>query len=352
MTSTLRSAALVAVIGPAAHDLVAAFVAHYSGLGVTDTGSRSTSHPGRTAADRDRLISACGRAGAPPDLVSEGPWRVETNPRLRDELRDRAVADWHVLADADELQFHPGGVRVTIEGCVNSSVPFSTGLLVDRLRGAERPLPSATTPADLDGAFPVGSFLTAQLLDGDPRKVTIAHRDVRVDSPGNHFTTSRPPAEHPAPMPVHHFKWRSGAHDLAGTNATVRGSAEPAEIGVRREAVRAVERPSRAAAQAGMTGSRCSRHLWTSSRSDGVSYPPRSGATGRWSGGENAPPGALRPIRIAGSSPGGHDGGQRVVCAPRSPPGAGRCSDGPARPCHGLRAHARRAGQPSRQTST
>jgi hypothetical protein len=242
MTSTRRAVALVAVIGPSAHDLVDPFIAHYAALGVTELRVAIHFPRGTTVADRDQLMRACKRARVPPDLVSEGPWRVETNPRLRDQLRARAVADWHVLADADEFQFHPGGVRSTVDRCLEGGAPFSTGLLVDRLRKATEPPRSAKPPLDLDGAFPLGSFLTAQILDGDPRKVTVAHRDVPVDSPGNHFTASRPPAEHPAPMPVHHFKWRDGVRDyLVDRARQFAGRPEPAEIGVRREALRAVE---------------------------------------------------------------------------------------------------------------
>jgi hypothetical protein len=234
---------MVVVIGPAHHDLVAPFAAYYSALGVNEFRVALHCPPGTTAAARARALAACERAVGRPAIVSGGHWLVETNGLLRDRLRELAAADWHVVADADELQFHPGGIAHTIERCVASGVPFATGLFVDRLAGdAADPAPGPWTPEALDAAFPLGSFLTAELLDGDPRKITLARRDVSYGSPGNHFTASHAHVEHPFPAPVHHFKWRAGVRDyLAQRARQFAGRAERSDIGVRNEALRAVE---------------------------------------------------------------------------------------------------------------
>jgi hypothetical protein len=240
--SRVEEVALIAVIGPAAHDLVPAFAAYYTSIGVTEFRIAVHFPPGTDAAVRTRLLDVCDQALGPIDVVSDGPWLVETNPRLRDRLRALASADWHVIADSDEFQFHAAGVGGTIEACDASGVPFATGLFLDRLPSGDELPAAARSPEELDGAFPLGSFLTAELLDGDPRKITVAHRDVDVDSPGNHFTTSHAGVKHPAPAPVHHFKWRAGVREyLASRVRQFEGRPEPSEIGVRGEAMRALE---------------------------------------------------------------------------------------------------------------
>lgn len=235
-------AALIAVIGPAAHDLVAPFAAHYAGLGITELRVAVHLPTGTSDADRERLLTACRDAIGPPDIVSEGDWRVVTNGILRDRLRDRARADWHVLADADEFQFHPAGIEATIERCRAAGTPFATGLLLDRLTADGDPAPGASTPSRVDATFPLGCFLTAQVLDGDPRKVTLAHREVQIPSNGNHFASTPAGTEAPAPTPVHHFKWRAGVRDYLAQRARwFEPSPERIEQIVGEEALRAVQ---------------------------------------------------------------------------------------------------------------
>lgn len=233
--------ALIAVIGPASRDLVPAFCAHYGALGVSEFRIAVHIPDGASGVSGEQLIDAVARAtGGPPELVSRGDWRVETNGLLRDELRDRALAQWHLFADADEFQFHPGGLEPTLAGCRARAAPFATGVMVDRLaEGVALPRPQAR-PRELDRSFPLGCFLTAELLGGDPRKITIAHRDVEIGSPGNHFVQGDQGADAPAPMPVHHFKWHRGVSDyLARRARSFEDSPLHSELGVRREALAA-----------------------------------------------------------------------------------------------------------------
>jgi hypothetical protein len=235
--------ALIAVIGPASHDLVPAFCEHYRALGVSEFRIAVHIPEGAQTASSERLIDTIRVAtGGPPELVSRGAWRVETNGLLRDELRDRALADWHLLADADEFQFHAGGLEATLAACKGGAAPFATGVMVDRLpSGAELP-PAGGRPRELDRSFPLGCFLTAALLDGDPRKITVARRDVAIGSPGNHFVEGESELDAPAPLPVHHFKWHQGVSDyLAHRARAFAASPLHSELGVRREALRAVE---------------------------------------------------------------------------------------------------------------
>ena len=237
--------ALVAVIGPFAHDLVSPLVTYYSGLGVTEF--RIGVHiPMDTPAEHsEQLLAACEHAIGRPVLVSRGGWGPAYKGVLLGRLRALAVADWHVLADADEFQFHDGGIESTIERCLASGVPFSTGLLVDRLSARGDVPRGGPTPPELDDRFPVGCFLTAQLLDGNPRKITVAHREVHT-SPGCHVTPSHSHFQHPAPLPVHHFKWRAGVDEYLSQRARgLEGSAGRRESGVRKEALTALELLSR-----------------------------------------------------------------------------------------------------------
>jgi hypothetical protein len=234
--------ALIAVVGPAAHDLLEPFAAHYTALGVTEW--RVALHfPADTPArDRRRLLTVCQDTIGPPELVSEGEWLVPTNGTLRDHLRSRAGSEWHVLADADEFQFHPGGIAETIARCRADGARFATGLFVDRLSPNGDLQVGGRTPAALDVCFPLGSFLTAEVLEGDPRKVTLVHRDVAIGSNGNHFAWNDPVIETPAPMPVHHFKWRFGVREyLLDRVSAFENRAEHSEQSVRTEAQRALD---------------------------------------------------------------------------------------------------------------
>lgn len=233
--------ALIAVVGPAAHDLVEPFAAYYRCLGVTEWRVAVHFPTGTPASDRSRLLTACRRVMGPPELISEGDWLVPTNGLLRDRLRARARAEWHIIADSDEFQFHPGGIAKTIERCRAGATRFATGILVDRVSANRGPSDGAMTPSELDSRYPLGSFLTAEILQGDPRKVTLAHRDVRIGSNGNHFTADDPPVGTMAPLPVHHFKWRHGVRKyLEHRVCSFKDRADHAEQGVRAEAQRAL----------------------------------------------------------------------------------------------------------------
>lgn len=243
--STRLPIALVAIIGPYAHDLVAPLVTYYSGLGVTEFRIALHIPPETPAAHSERLVAACERAIGRPDLTSRGPWGPENKGLLTDRLRALAVADWHVLADSDEFQFHAGGIESTIDRCVARGLPFTTGLLVDRLTAAGDVRPGGSTPGELDDEFPLGSFLTTKLLDGDPRKITVAHREVNT-SAGCHVTLTHAHLEPPAPLPVHHFKWRTGVREyLAERAGWFEGSALPLDRCVRKESLTAVKLLSR-----------------------------------------------------------------------------------------------------------
>jgi len=214
---------LIAVVGPVEPTLLTAWVTHYRGLGIErfHLGFHFPEHvdPER----RHQVQAACRELGIVPAAVSDGPWHEHTNPRLRDALRERAGAGWHLLADSDELHTYPAPLAEVIAAAEVSETGTVGGLMLDRV-SADGSLTGWDPEQGLDTAYPLGAFLTHQLLRGDPRKIVLAHSSVTVAS-GNHRAEGHRPANRP-PVLVHHFKWRDGVrqdverraeHSAAGT---------------------------------------------------------------------------------------------------------------------------------------
>jgi len=181
---------------------------------------------------RHQVQAACRELGIVPDAVSSGPWHEDTNPRLRDALRERGGAGWHLLADSDELQVYPAPLGEVVAAAEVSGTGTVGGLMLDRVT-ADGSLTGWDPEQGLDASYPLGAFLTHQLLRGDPRKIVLAHSGVSVAS-GNHRSEGHRPANRP-PVVVHHFKWRDGVredverralHSAAGTWKT----ASPARL--------------------------------------------------------------------------------------------------------------------------
>ncbi len=94
-------------------------------------------------------------------------------------------------------------------------------------------------------AFRWGASSPRKLLDGDPRKITVAHREVNTAA-GYHVTSTHAHLEPPAPLPVHHFKWRTGVREYLAERARgFEGSASPLDRCVRKESLTAVKLLSR-----------------------------------------------------------------------------------------------------------
>ncbi|MGW2697781.1 glycosyltransferase family 2 protein [Streptomyces sp. NPDC001296] len=198
---------LIAVVGPVEPALLTAWVSHYRTLGIErfHLAFHFTDHvdPDR----RHQVQAACRELGIVPDAVSTGPWHEHTNPRLRDALRERAGAGWHLLADSDELHAYPAPLAEVIAAAEASGTGTVGGLMLDRV-SADGSLTGWDPAEGLDAAYPLGAFLTHHLLRGDPRKIVLAHSGVAVAS-GNHRAQGHRPANRP-PVVVHHFKWRDG----------------------------------------------------------------------------------------------------------------------------------------------
>ncbi|MEV8547006.1 hypothetical protein [Streptomyces sp. NPDC051572] len=201
---------LIAVVGAVEPALLTAWVTHYRTLGIEEFHLAFHLPDHVTPDQRHRVQAACRELGIAPDLVSCGPWHEHTNPRLRDALRERAGAGWHLLADSDELHSYPAPLDEVIAAADESGTGTVGGLMLDRVT-ADGSLTGWDAEQGLDAAYPLGAFLTHRLLRGDPRKVVLAHSSVPVAS-GNHRAEGHRPANRP-PVVVHHFKWRDGVRE-------------------------------------------------------------------------------------------------------------------------------------------
>jgi hypothetical protein len=185
-------------------------VTHYRSLGI-ERFHLAFHLPEHVDPDRRHQVQdACRDLGIVPNAVSCGPWHEHTNPRLRDALRQRVGAGWHLLADSDEFHTYPAPLEEVIAAAEESGTGTAGGLMLDRV-AADGFLTGWDPQQGLDAAYPLGAFLTHRLLRGDPRKIVLAHSSVPVAS-GNHRAEGHRPANRP-PIMVHHFKWRDGVHE-------------------------------------------------------------------------------------------------------------------------------------------
>ncbi|MGW0122950.1 glycosyltransferase family 2 protein [Streptomyces sp. NPDC003327] len=198
---------LVAVIGAVEPALLAAWTAHYRRLGI-ERFLLAFHFPDHVPdAQRHELLAATHALGIVPAQVSTGPWHEHTNTELRDALREKAGRGWHLIADADEFQTYPAPLADVIARAVGTARRVVGGLMLDRVAADGSLAPWRPGPG-LERAFPLGGHLTHRLLQGDPRKIALAHSSADVAS-GNHRASGHKP-DPDALACVHHFKWRSG----------------------------------------------------------------------------------------------------------------------------------------------
>ncbi|MFD8064188.1 glycosyltransferase family 2 protein [Streptomyces cyaneofuscatus] len=201
---------LVAVIGPVEPALLTAWTAHYRQMGIERFLLAFHFPDHVTDSQRHRLLAAVHDLGIVPAQVSTGPWHEHTNTQLRDTLREKAGAGWHLLADADEFHTYPAPLTDVVAQAEVTGRRVVGGLMLDRV-AADGSLALWQPSPGLDRAFPLGGHLTHRLLEGDPRKIVLAHSSVTVAS-GNHRAPGCKPDVEVLAC-VHHFKWRSGVLD-------------------------------------------------------------------------------------------------------------------------------------------
>jgi hypothetical protein len=197
---------LIAVVGPVEPPLLDAFITHYRQLGV-ERFLFALHFPLPTPMSvQEPLIEICRQRIGGARLIAEEPWHESASNRLRDKLRDQAGEGWHLLADADEFQCHPGGLAETVRAADTAGVPVAGGVMLDRV-AADGSFPDWSPEQGLDATYPLGAFLTHSLLRGDPRKIVLVHSSVREVAVGNHRAPGFRPVNTPR-VAIHHFKWR------------------------------------------------------------------------------------------------------------------------------------------------
>jgi hypothetical protein len=231
--------ALVSVVGPVEGYLLDAFLDHYLSLGVSEVLLALHLGP-ELGQDKEKELLAQTRDRAEVVEIDRGPWRAEMNPSLFKELRSRCRAEWHVIADSDEFQYYRGTLQDRAAKLERSSRVAATGLFWDRIT-PEGELRHPRPGESLDQAYSRGAFISPILLDADPRKITLARRDVELSWGNHHARAVAPELIAEPPMPVHHFKWRGDCIDyLRGRITQFAGSPHRVEMSGCDEAQEAV----------------------------------------------------------------------------------------------------------------
>lgn len=236
---------LVAVVGGVRPELLDAFIRHYSNLGLSDA-SIGFHFTGEVAVSTESGLNGVLKEwGIKPRIVSRGPWHETTNSNIRDAMIRVDGAGWHLLADVDEFHDFEGDLSTLINRANLDGFSHVEGVLVDRFdRSGEFPLwdPSRT----LDETYELGGFFTHAVLRGDPRKVVLAKRGVRV-AHGNHWCDANQGPAFPTVIPVHHFKWQAGIVEVLRDRMEKFTSGEWGELSsaVRDEAARFIDHVGR-----------------------------------------------------------------------------------------------------------
>jgi hypothetical protein len=131
--------------------------------------------------------------------------------------RERYPDDWFVLADQDELQFYPAGLREIVNDCASQGWDYIRGCFVDRI-AADGSFPALRSDAPLREQYPLGGFVSNPVLGADPRKVVAVRGNLPIVKGQhhvlpNHETRGRACPSRAYYIPVHHFKWTGGIHE-------------------------------------------------------------------------------------------------------------------------------------------
>lgn len=123
--------------------------------------------------------------------------------------------DWVIYADLDEFQYYPMGIKSHIDYCEKNKINFLEGRLIDRISETGE-LIKIDDSKSLEEQFPLGGFITNNLLKAWDKKIVIAR--VRLIVGGGHhiFLDSathktlpymKSLNKHSQDIEIHHFKW-------------------------------------------------------------------------------------------------------------------------------------------------
>lgn len=125
--------------------------------------------------------------------------------------------DWILYADLDEFQEYPHGLEYHINYCQENNIDFLEGRMIDRISSTGDLIP-LDEKNDIERQFPLGGYLTSNLLKAWDKKIVLAKAKLTVGG-GHHLFLDRV-SQQPHPykrvlnsystgINVHHFKWDS-----------------------------------------------------------------------------------------------------------------------------------------------
>lgn len=122
-------------------------------------------------------------------------------------LRYQQPDEWAVIADLDEFQEHPGGVRKTARAAQKEGANVVRGMMIDRV-AADGGFPAIEARSDLWSLFPARCLLTKKLQGGVDFKCALV-RGHLLPVMAHHHVSGEKIASNT--VEIHHFKWNSTA---------------------------------------------------------------------------------------------------------------------------------------------
>jgi len=189
-------------------EMFPAMLAYYRALGVDHihVHARGRAHDDP---ELERIVEAVKAAGGRIATMTLGDWAVSLTTSLYDLTRRQFPDDWFLVADPDEFQVYPDGLREAIGRCVEKGYEYIEGCFVDRVGDGGR-LCAIDPAREVWENFPMAGFVTGPVCGGAVNKVVATRGPVKM-SPGQH----RPLGGRGCPVgeqyaQVHHFKWIEG----------------------------------------------------------------------------------------------------------------------------------------------
>lgn len=125
-----------------------------------------------------------------------------------------------MVADCDEFQAYPDGLRQALEYCDANRFEFVEGCLVDRLASDGR-LSTVSSLSDLWTQFPLGGFISARVNGAVVNKIVAMKGHVRLGQGQHQAASGRGCPVSRLYVPVHHFKWQAGLIERLTTRTAI-----------------------------------------------------------------------------------------------------------------------------------
>jgi hypothetical protein len=179
------------------------FLRHYSAQGVTRF--FIAVHPKLAAEVRRRSRGHSAAIVKDPDVAEsvEGGTRAVTAMRLRHS----GPREWVAIADLDEFQVHPGGMKRSVLLAKRAGANVVRGTLIDRV-AVDGGLPDFDDETDLWSLYPARCRLTKRLQRGLDYKCALVKG--RLPSANAHHRLVGEAAARRR-VEIHHFKWNARA---------------------------------------------------------------------------------------------------------------------------------------------